>query len=147
MDARLILDLSSGSRGDWLRVRGLGDGLVGAVVGRRCVAGSPMVPGGRRGRCGPVGRRAFQPVSMRSVQGQSLVVADGGVTRSDPVPAWASLTGPGVEAGQNITVFHNVDCGYALEVANTSVIPVILSSRAHRGCGVSSRVPPKVVTS
>src|SRR5215213_10963310 len=25
------------------------------------------------------------------------------------VPAWASLTGPGVDAGQNITVFHNID--------------------------------------
>jgi methionine-rich copper-binding protein CopC len=24
-------------------------------------------------------------------------------------PAWASLTGPGVDAGQNITVFHNID--------------------------------------
>lgn len=28
---------------------------------------------------------------------------------ANAVPAWASLTGPGVDAGQNITVFHNID--------------------------------------
>jgi hypothetical protein len=38
----------------------------------------------------------------------AAMLAGAGVGAS-PVPAWASLTGPGVDPGHNITVFHNLD--------------------------------------